>query len=43
MVNLMPNFLLKTIGKKDTNLKPHNIILSDYEGKTKSGLRSHSG
>jgi len=33
VVNLMPQYLLKKIGKCDTNLKPHNIVMSNYEGK----------
>lgn len=33
-VNFMPHFLLGKIGKFDTNLRPHNMILSNYEGKT---------
>lgn len=33
VVNLMPNFLLGKIGKFDTNLRPLNIVLSNYEGK----------
>jgi len=32
-VNLMPQSLLKRIGKTDIDLKPHNVILSNYEGK----------
>jgi len=32
-VNLMPQSLLKKIGKCGTYLKPHNIFLSNYEGK----------
>ena len=32
-VNLMPWSLLMKIGKFDTDLKPHNIVLSNYEGK----------
>lgn len=33
-VNLMPHFLLAKIGKYDTDLRPHNMVLSNYEGKT---------
>ncbi|MCH87192.1 hypothetical protein A2U01_0008058 [Trifolium medium] len=33
-VNLMPHSLLKKIGKYDTDLHSHNIVLSNYEGKT---------
>ena len=32
-VNLMPQFMLKRIGMLDTNIKPHNMVLSNYEGK----------
>jgi hypothetical protein len=32
-LNLMPHSLLKRIGKTDKDLKPHNVILSNYEGK----------
>lgn len=32
-VNLMSYFVLKKIGKFDTDLKPHNKVLSNYEGK----------
>jgi hypothetical protein len=32
-VNLMPQPLLKKIGKTAKDLKPHNVILSNYEGK----------
>lgn len=32
-VNLMPHFMLKKIGKFDIDLKPHNMVLSNYEGK----------
>jgi len=32
-VNLMPQFLLKRIDKSNKELKPHKIILSNYEGK----------
>ena len=33
-VNLMPRSFMKRIGKFDTDLKPHNMVLSNYEGKT---------
>jgi len=33
-VNLMPQSLLKRIGKCDGDLKPNNIVLSNYKGKT---------
>jgi len=29
----MPESLLKRIDKNDNDLKPHNVILSNYEGK----------
>jgi hypothetical protein len=32
-VNLMPHFMLKKIGKDDSDAKPHNMVLSNYEGK----------
>jgi len=32
-VNLMPESLLKKIDKTDKELKPHNVVLSNYEGK----------
>ncbi|XP_050896170.1 uncharacterized protein LOC127102892 [Lathyrus oleraceus] len=32
-VNLMPYFMLKRIGKDDSDAKPHNMVLSNYEGK----------
>lgn len=32
-VNLMAHFMLKRIGKFNTNLRPHNMVLSNYEGK----------
>lgn len=32
VVNLMPPFLLRKLGKYD--LRPHNIVLSNYESKT---------
>jgi len=34
----MPQSLLKRIGKTDKDLKPHNMILSNYEGKTGHSL-----
>lgn len=33
-VNLMPHFLPEKIGKYDTDLWPHNMVLSSYEGNT---------
>jgi len=38
VVNLMPKSLLKRIGKTDKDLKPHNVILSNYEGKVGHSL-----
>lgn len=38
VINLMPNFILRRISKKDTYLRPHYMILSDYEGKTSKAL-----
>lgn len=32
VVNLMPYFMLKRNGKFDTDLRPHNMVLSNYEG-----------
>lgn len=34
VVNLMPHFMLKKIGKFNTDLKPYNMVLANYEGKT---------
>lgn len=33
VVNLMPHYMLKRIGKDDTGTKLHNMVLSNYEGK----------
>lgn len=33
-INIMPAFFLRKIGKYDTDLKPDNMVLSNYEGKT---------
>lgn len=33
VVNLMPYFMLKRIGKYDTDTKPHDMVLSNYKGK----------
>jgi len=38
VVNLMSQSLLKRIGKCDVDLKPHNIVLLNYEGKTRFSL-----
>lgn len=32
-INLMLHFLLKKIGKFDIDLRPHNMVLFNYEGK----------
>lgn len=32
-VNLMPQFMLKMIGMFDTNVKHHNMVLSNYASK----------
>jgi hypothetical protein len=37
-VNLMPEFLLSKIGKFSSDLHPHYIVLSDYEGETGCSL-----
>jgi len=37
-VNLTPRSLLKKIGKTDKDLKSHNVILSNYEGKVGHSL-----
>ena len=37
-INLMSQSLLKKIGKCDTYLKPHNIVMSNYEGKARFSL-----
>lgn len=37
-VNLMPQFLLSKIGKCEEDLKPHNMVLSNYEEKTGQNL-----
>lgn len=33
-VNLIPHLLLVKIGKYDTDIRPHNMVLSNYERKT---------
>lgn len=38
VVNLMPLTLLKKMGKGEEDLRPHNMVLSNYEGKTSSIL-----
>ncbi|XP_050896204.1 uncharacterized protein LOC127102931 [Lathyrus oleraceus] len=37
-VNLMPHRMLAKIGKYDTDAKPHNMVLTNYEGKVGSTL-----
>ena len=34
VVNLMPHTLFKKMGKGDEDLRQHNMVLSNYEGKT---------
>ena len=29
----MPRFMLKRIGMQDSDVRPHNMVLSNYEGK----------
>lgn len=38
-INLMSHSLLKKITKYDTDLKPYNLVMSNYEGKTSYSLR----
>lgn len=38
VVNLMPLTLLKKMGKGEEDLQPHNMVLSNYKGKTNSIL-----
>lgn len=37
-INLMSQSLLRRIGKYDTDLRPHNIVLSNYEIKMSKSL-----
>ncbi|XP_050902792.1 uncharacterized protein LOC127115248 [Lathyrus oleraceus] len=37
-VNLMPHHMLRKIGKYDTDAKPHNMVLTNYEGKVGSTM-----
>ena len=37
-VNLLLHCLLKKIGLSETDLKPHNVVLCNYEGKSRSSL-----
>lgn len=32
-INIMSHLMLGKIGKFDTGLRPHNMVLSNYEGK----------
>lgn len=32
-VNLIPHFMFQKVRKFDTYLNPHNMVLSNYEGK----------
>lgn len=38
MVNLMSCSIFKRMGKSDEDLRPHNMVLSNYEGKTNNIL-----
>jgi hypothetical protein len=38
VVNLLPHFLLKKIGLSESDLKPHNVVLCNYEGKSGSSF-----
>jgi len=38
VANLLPQFLLKKIGLSKSDLKPHNVILFNYERKSRSSL-----
>ena len=31
-VNIIPHIMLKKLGKGDEDIKPHNMVLSNYEG-----------
>jgi hypothetical protein len=37
-LNLLPQSFLRKIGLVDSNLKPHNVILTNYEGTTGNSL-----
>lgn len=39
-INLMPGFMLKKLGKTEADLISHDMVLSDYEGKTGSSLEA---
>lgn len=38
-INLMPHSLLKKISKYDIDLRPYNMVLSNYEGNISKALR----
>jgi len=37
-VNLLPHLLLKKIGLSESDLKPHNVVLCNYEGKSENSF-----
>lgn len=37
-VNIMPHHMLKKIGRYDTDIRSHNVVLSDYGGKTSNTM-----
>ena len=37
-VNLLPQSFLKKIGLFDSDLKPHNVVLTNYEGTTGNSI-----
>jgi len=39
-VNLLPQYFLKKIGLFDSDLKPHDVILTNYEGTTGNSIRA---
>lgn len=38
-VNLVPRSIMHKISKADTDLRPHNMVLSNYEGKIGTTMR----
>lgn len=38
-INLMPHSSLRKIGKYEIDLRPHNMVMSNYEGKTSKYLK----
>lgn len=38
IVNIMSHSILRKIGKFDTDLRPHNMVLTSYEGKTSASI-----